>query len=70
MIEKVPAVLDVLTCTILYHALKEWEKNSETAPAQKSDTSDSGGKRDWEYFFNRMNDGGKFTLHEKSQIHG
>ena len=70
MIEKVPAVLVVLTCTVLYHALKEWEKNGGTAPAQKSDISDSSGKRDWEYFFNRMNDGGKFTLREKSQMHG
>jgi hypothetical protein len=61
MIEKVPAVLVVLTCTVLNHALKEWEKNGGAPPAQRTDTSDSGGKRrpgDYEYFFNRVNDGG------------
>jgi hypothetical protein len=64
MLEKVPAVLVVLTCTVFYHALKEWEKNGG-APQQKPDTCDFGGKKrpgEWEYFFNRLNDGGEFTL--------
>ena len=54
-----PVVLVVLTCTALYHALKEWEKNG-AAPPQKPETVEAGGRRreEWEYYFNRLNDGG------------
>lgn len=61
-----PAVLVVLTCTAFYHALKEWEKNGGVPP-QKPDASTveavGGRKREeWEYYYNRLNDGGEFYL--------
>lgn len=57
-----PVVLVVLTCTALYHALKEWEKN-KAAPPQKPETIESSGRKreEWEYYFNRLNDGGLFS---------
>ena len=66
MREKVPAVLVVLTCTALYHALREWEKNGG-APPQKPlvDTVEAAGgarREEWEYHFNRLNDGGVLYL--------
>jgi hypothetical protein len=64
MLENVPAVLVVLTCTALYHALKEWERNGGAPPVHKQDASDAGEKKragEWEYFFNRLNDGGEFS---------
>jgi len=64
MREKVPVVLVVLTCTALYHAVREWEKNG-AAPPLKPDTSEAGPgngrkREEWEYYFNRLNDGGWF----------
>ena len=58
-----PVVLVVLTCTALYYALKEWAKNG-AVPPQKLDIIDADGRKrgDWEYFFNRLNDGGWFYL--------
>ena len=64
MREKVPAVLVILTCTALHHALKEWEKNGGSPP-QKSDAVEATRgkkKEEWEYYFNRLNDGGEFFL--------
>ena len=60
-----PIMLVVLTCTALYHALKEWEKNG-AVPLQKPDIIGASGRKreDWEYFFNRLNDGGWFYLQE------
>lgn len=58
-------VLVVLTCTVFYHALKEWEKNSGMQPEmQKPEASEAGGKKDGErgYNFNRLHDGGWFYL--------
>lgn len=59
MREKVPVVLVVLTCTVLYHALKEWEKNGGSKPwPPKLETIEAGGKKEG-YFFNRLHDGGR-----------
>jgi hypothetical protein len=59
MREKVPVVLLILTCTVLYHALKEWERNGGEQPwPQKSETVEAGGKKEG-YFFNRLHDGGR-----------
>ena len=57
-----PVVLVVLPYIAFYHALKELKKN-KAAPPQKPDTiTSSGRKRDeWEYYFNRLNDGGLFS---------
>ena len=62
MREKMPMVLVVLTCTALYHALMEWEKN-KAAPLQKPDTIESSGwkRGEWEYYFTQLNDGGLFS---------
>ena len=54
-------VLVVLTCTLLYHALKEWEQNGGSRPWPKNlkpDTIEAGGKKEG-YFFNRLHDGGR-----------
>ena len=61
MREKVPAVLVVLTCTALHHALKEWEKNGGVQPQKPETVETTGGKNkeEWEYYFNRLNDGGE-----------
>ena len=61
MREKVPAVLVVLTCTTLHHALKEWEKNGGVQPQKPETVETAGGKKkeEWEYYFNRLNDGGE-----------
>jgi hypothetical protein len=62
MREKVPVVLVVLTCTLFYHALKEWEKNGGSQPwPQAPGTVVVGGKREG-YFFNRLHDGGRYYL--------
>jgi hypothetical protein len=68
MREKVPVVLVVLTCTLLYHALKEWEKNGGSQPwPQKPETVEVGGKKEG-YFFNRLHDGGGCYL--SAYFHG
>ena len=55
-------VLVVLTCTVLYHALKEWERNGGMQPwPQKPETVEAGGKKEG-YFFNRLHDGGRCYL--------
>ena len=62
MREKVPVVLVVLTCTVLYHALMEWERNGGFQPwPQKPETVEAGGKKEG-YFFNRLHDGGRCYL--------
>lgn len=58
-----PVVLVVLTCTVFYHALKEWEKNGGVQPEmQKAETNEASGRREGErgYNFNRLHDGGWF----------
>ena len=56
-----PAVLVVLTCTTLHHALKEWEKNGRVQLQKPETVETTGGKKkgEWEYYFNRLNDGGE-----------
>lgn len=55
-----PVVLVMLTCTLLYHALKEWERNggSQPWPQKQINTVEAGGKKEG-YFFNRLHDGGR-----------
>ena len=57
-------MLVVLTCTALYHALKEWEKNGGAPPKKPGKLEAAGGrkKEEWEYYFNRLNYGGGFYL--------
>lgn len=62
MREHTPPALIVLTCTVLYHALKEWQRNGGTPPVKlDDDESDPSSRKkpEWEYYFNRDNDGGK-----------
>jgi hypothetical protein len=63
--EQTPPALIVLTCTALHHVLMEWQRNGGLAPTKvESDDFEIRRKRpEWEYYFNRNNDGGKCGFH-------